>query len=61
MERPAGHEIELGSVAVRSSVPSSVTTTPSLPSAVGMTWTGPGKTYGALPVNLEVHFGRIAL
>ncbi len=32
----------------------------SLPGAVGMTWTGPGKTYGALPINLEVYFGRIA-
>jgi hypothetical protein len=31
----------------------------SLPSSVGMTWTGPGKTYGALPTNLEVYFGRV--
>jgi hypothetical protein len=29
----------------------------SLPTAVGMTWTGPGKT-GA-PINLEVYFGRL--
>ena len=28
----------------------------SLPTAVGMTWTGPGKTYGVLPTNLEVYF-----
>jgi len=26
---------------------------------VGMSWTGPGKTYGALPTNLEVYFGRL--
>jgi hypothetical protein len=31
----------------------------SLPDAVGMTWTGPGKTYGSLPINLEVYFGRL--
>jgi hypothetical protein len=31
----------------------------SLPNAVGMTWTGPGKTYGTLPINLEVYFGRL--
>jgi hypothetical protein len=31
----------------------------SLPTTVGMTWTGPGKTYGALPTNLEVYFGRL--
>ncbi|HYZ90300.1 MAG TPA: hypothetical protein VE620_13465, partial [Myxococcales bacterium] len=31
----------------------------SLPDAVGMTWTGPGKTYGTLPINLEVYFGRL--
>jgi hypothetical protein len=31
----------------------------SLPGSVGMTWTGPGKTYGALPTNLEVYFGRV--
>jgi len=27
--------------------------------SVGMTWTGPGRTYGALPTNLEVYFGRV--
>src|SRR5438045_5523290 len=27
--------------------------------SVGITWTGPGKTYGALPTNLEVYFGRV--
>jgi hypothetical protein len=32
----------------------------SLPSSVGMTWTGPGKTYGALPTNLEVYFGKLS-
>lgn len=32
----------------------------SLPNTVGMTWTGPGKTYGALPTNLEVYFGRVS-
>ena len=31
----------------------------SLPTSVGMTWTGPGKTYGALPTNLEVYFGSV--
>jgi hypothetical protein len=31
----------------------------SLPDAVGMTWTGPGKSAGALPINLEVYFGRV--
>jgi hypothetical protein len=31
----------------------------SLPAAVGMTWTGPGKPYGVLPTNLEVYFGRL--
>ena len=31
----------------------------SLPTSAGMTWTGPGKTYGALPTNLEVYFGRV--
>ena len=31
----------------------------SLPGAVGITWTGPGKTYGTLPINLEVYFGRV--
>jgi len=31
----------------------------SLPSSVGMTWTGPGKTFGALPTNLEVYFGSV--
>jgi hypothetical protein len=31
----------------------------SLPTAVGMTWTGPGKTYGVLPTNLEVYFGGL--
>jgi hypothetical protein len=31
----------------------------SLPSAVGVTWTGPGKTRGALPTNLEVYFGGL--
>jgi hypothetical protein len=31
----------------------------SLPTSVGMTWTGPGKTYGVLPTNLEVYFGRL--
>ena len=24
-----------------------------------MTWTGPGKSAGALPINLEVYFGRV--
>lgn len=32
----------------------------SLPSSVGMTWTGPGKTSGALPTNLEVYFGKLS-
>jgi hypothetical protein len=31
----------------------------SLPTSAAMTWTGPGKTYGALPTNLEVYFGRV--
>ena len=33
----------------------------SLPSSVGMAWTGPGKTYGTLPTNLEIYFGKITL
>jgi len=33
----------------------------SLPTSVGMTWTGPGKTYGALPTNLEVYFGALSV
>ena len=32
----------------------------SLPTTVGMTWTGPGKTFGALPTNLEVYFGKLS-
>jgi len=32
----------------------------SLPTSAGMTWTGPGKTYGDLPTNLEVYFGKVA-
>ena len=32
----------------------------SLPASVGIAWTGPGKTYGALATNLEVYFGRVA-
>jgi len=28
----------------------------SLPGTAGMTWTGPGKTFGALPTNLEIYF-----
>jgi hypothetical protein len=31
----------------------------SLPTAVGMTWTGPGKTFGVLPTNLEVYFAGL--
>ena len=31
----------------------------SLPTSVGMTWTGPGKSSGALPTNLEVYFGKL--
>jgi Neuraminidase (sialidase) len=30
----------------------------SLPTSAAMTWTGPGKTYGELPTNLEVYFGK---
>jgi len=30
----------------------------SLSSSAGMTWTGPGKTFGALPTNLEIYFAR---
>jgi hypothetical protein len=32
----------------------------SLPTSAGMTWTGPGKTFGALPTNLEVYFGKVS-
>ena len=32
----------------------------SLRKSVDMTWTGPGKTYGTLPTNLEVYFGKVA-
>ncbi|HZE08948.1 MAG TPA: hypothetical protein VE110_09365, partial [Gemmatimonadaceae bacterium] len=31
----------------------------SLAGSAGMTWTGPGKTYGALPTNLEIYFARV--
>ena len=31
----------------------------SLPTSAGMTWTGPGPTFGALPTNLEVYFGKV--
>jgi len=33
----------------------------SQPSSVGITWTGPGKTYGTLPTNLEVYFASVKL
>jgi hypothetical protein len=32
----------------------------SLPTAAAMTWTGPGKTYGALPTNLEIYFAKVS-
>jgi hypothetical protein len=32
----------------------------SLPGGAAMTWTGPGKTYGQFPTNLEVYFGSVA-
>ena len=32
----------------------------SLPTSAGMTWTGPGKTFGVLPTNLEVYFGKVS-
>jgi hypothetical protein len=32
----------------------------SLPTSVGMAWTGPGKTSGALPTNLEIVFGAVS-
>jgi hypothetical protein len=31
----------------------------SLPRSAGLTWTGPGKTYGQYPTNLEVYFGSV--
>jgi hypothetical protein len=31
----------------------------SLPGSAAMTWTGPGKTYGSVPDNLEVYFGSV--
>jgi hypothetical protein len=31
----------------------------SLPGSAGMTWTGPGKTSGVYPTNLEVYFGSV--
>ena len=31
----------------------------SLPTSAGMTWTGPGKTTGALPTNLEIYFASV--
>jgi hypothetical protein len=31
----------------------------STPTTVGMTWTGPGKTFGTLPTNLEVYFASV--
>ncbi|HJP59976.1 MAG TPA: sialidase family protein [Gemmatimonadaceae bacterium] len=30
----------------------------SLASSAGMTWTGPGRTFGALPTNLEIYFAK---
>ena len=32
----------------------------SLPGSAGMTWTGPGKTFGTYPTNLEVYFGSVS-
>lgn len=32
----------------------------STPSSVGMTWTGPGRTYGTLPTNLEVYYAGVS-
>ena len=31
----------------------------STPASVGMTWTGPGRTSGALPTNLEVYYANV--
>jgi hypothetical protein len=31
----------------------------SLAASAGMTWTGAGKTYGALPTNLEIFFANV--
>lgn len=31
----------------------------SLPGSAGMTWTGAGKTFGALPTNLEIYFASV--
>jgi hypothetical protein len=31
----------------------------SLPGSAAMTWTGPGKTFGTYPTNLEVYFGSV--
>ena len=31
----------------------------SLPTSANIAWTGPGKTYGALPTNLEVYFAKV--
>src|SRR6266536_624351 len=31
----------------------------SLPTSAAMTWTGPGKTFGTYPPNLEVYFGSV--
>jgi hypothetical protein len=30
----------------------------SLSSGAGMTWTGPGRTFGRLPTNLEIYFAK---
>jgi hypothetical protein len=32
----------------------------SLPNSAAMTWTGPGKTFGVYPTNLEVYFGSVS-
>ena len=32
----------------------------SLPGSAAMTWTGPGKTFGTYPTNLEVYFGSVS-
>ena len=31
----------------------------STPTSASMVWTGPGRTYGSLPTNLEVYFGSV--
>ena len=55
---PSQYGVPRDSVSVRPFIGDYNGIVSSLTSA-GMTWTGPGKTYGTLPTNLEIYFGRV--